>query len=196
MRNIYLHGYLGKFGKHHKMDVRTAGEAIRALGSQIPAFLERLREGSYSVVYGKKRFDGMSLGEDDISELMLGNSDLHIMPNVVGSKRGGLLKVLLGAVLVGAALFGGLAAGGLMTAIGGMGGVTWGNVAMIGAALMLSGVSQLLAPSEKEEKDDSSFTTSGPGNTYEQGGAIPLVYGEVITGGIMVSAGVDIEKLK
>ncbi|MBA8881735.1 tail assembly protein [Phyllobacterium myrsinacearum] len=196
MRKIYLHGYLAEFGKVHEMEVQTAAEAVRALGVCIPGFFERLREGSYNIVVGKKRSSGRSLSEDDLGEITLGRQDLHIMPAIAGRKRGGLLKAILGVVLVGAAIFGGLAAGGLGASFLGTS-FTYGNVAMFGAALALAGVSQLLAPSDKkDDKDDSSFTTSGPGNTYEQGGAIPLVYGEVVTGGIMVSAGVDIEKLK
>ena len=35
------------------------------------------------------------------------------------------------------------------------------------------------------------------GNTFEQGGAVPLVYGgPLLVGGVLVSAGVDIEKVK
>jgi hypothetical protein len=36
---------------------------------------------------------------------------------------------------------------------------------------------------------------SGPGNTSDQGAPVPLVYGEVITGGVLISGGVDIEKI-
>ncbi|RWI35430.1 tail assembly protein [Mesorhizobium sp.] len=193
LRKIHLHGHLKQFGDVIELDVATAAEAVRALGVCIPGFLNVLREGAYHVVRGSIE-KGFSLGEDDLLPLKLGRGDLHIMPMVIGGKRGGILKTILGTVLVGAALF--LSGGALGTAVFAGVGITWGNVAMVGLVAALSGVSQLLAPSEKGNKDDASFTTSGPGNTYDQGGAIQLVYGETITGSVLVSGGVDIEKIK
>lgn len=195
LRKIHLHGHLKKFGEVIELDVVTAAEAVRALGVCIPEFLDALKEGAYHVIREGKKGLGLALGEDDLVPMKLGKGDLHIMPMVVGAKRGGVVKAILGTVLVGAALF--LSGGALGAAVLGMGGVTWGNVAMIGVITALSGVSQLLAPSDKDKsKDDSSFTSSGPGNTYDQGGAIPLVYGRTLTGAVMVSGGVDIEKMK
>ncbi|MER9176307.1 hypothetical protein NKH72_22265 [Mesorhizobium sp. M0955] len=194
LRKIHLHGHLAQFGEVIELDVATAAEAVRALGVCIPGFINVLREGAYHVIRGSLD-KGFALGEDDLLPLKLGRGDLHIMPMVLGAKRGGILKTILGTVLVGAALF--LSGGALGAPIfAGLGGITWGNVAMLGVITALSGVSQLLAPSEKKSKDDSSFTTSGPGNTYDQGSPIPLVYGETLTGGVLVSAGVDIEKMK
>jgi len=199
LRTIHLHGALGaKYGKKLKLDVATAGEAIRAISANFPAFMKDIREGAWHVVRGDKVDAGMDLGEDDIATFKLGKGDLHIVPFVAGSKRGGLLKVVLGVVLIGAAFA--LTGGALTTAIGAqgtlLGGVTGTQVALFGAAVALSGVSTLLTPEEKAEKDGSnSFTTSGPGNTYEQGAPVPLVYGEVITGGVLISGGVDIERI-
>jgi predicted phage tail protein len=193
LRKIHLHGHLEKFGKVLELDVATAAEAIRAIGICIPEFFEALKEGAYHVIRGSVE-NGFDLSGEDLVPLQLGNRDLHIMPMVVGAKSGGgMIKSILGVVLIGAAVF--LSGGALGAAIGATG-ITWGNVAMIGAAVALAGVSSLLAPSKKDDKDDSSFTSSGPGNAYEQGSPVPLVYGEVYTGGVMISGGVDIEKVK
>ena len=62
-------------------------------------------------------------------------------------------------------------------------------------ALAAAGVSQLLAPEEEDQKKNDSFTMSGPTNIYEQGYPIPLVYGRVITGTLLVSGSVDIEDI-
>lgn len=198
MRNIYLHGSLGeKYGKEFRLSVTTAGEAIRALSANFPQFMKDLREGAWHVVRGKDVDDGLALDEGQVASFRLGKGDLHIVPFIAGSKRGGLLKVILGVVLIGAAFA--FTGGALAAPIAGgaLGGITGTQVALFGAAVALAGVSSLLAPEEKAEEEDgsNSFTMSGPGNTYDQGNPVPLVYGEVITGGQLISGGIDIERI-
>jgi predicted phage tail protein len=204
MRKVFLHGNLGrKFGKLHILDVETAGEAVRALLMQHDTMGDFVKKGRWHVVRAKRgcaHSQGYDLDLEMVSSYRLGSGDLHIMPAIGGSKRGGLLKVILGVALVGAAFAFSLGSGvGLMSPIASTGvlhSVTWGNVAMVGVALAASGASQLLAPEEETEKDDSSFLMGGPTNTYAEGAAVPLVYGEVITGGVIISAGSDVEQLK
>jgi predicted phage tail protein len=194
MRNIVLHGRLKKeFGPSFRLDVETAAEAIRAIGLQVPAFIESLKEGSYQVIRGR-RHGGMHLTLEDVSDFRLGGADLHIVPMVRGSKSGGgALKAILGVALIGASVF--LSGGTLAAPIMGSG-VTYGNLAMMGVALSLAGVGSLLSsPEETKSKDDDSFTLSGPGQSYEQGSPVPLIYGEVITGSVMISGGIDIEDI-
>ena len=202
MRNVYLHGALAKkYGSEFRLNVTTAGEAIRALAANFPSFMKDIRDGAWHVVRGKDIDHGLSLDENQIAGFRLGKGDLHIVPFVAGSKRGGLLKIILGVVLIGAAFA--LTGGALATTIGAGGalgglGITGTQVALFGAAVALAGVSSLLAPEEKADKEDgsNSFTMSGPGNTYDQGNPVPLVYGEVITGGQLISGGIDIERIK
>lgn len=200
MRNVVLHGSLAKkYGSNFKLSVKTAGEAIRALSANFPGFMNDIREGAWHVVRGNDPDKGIALDETQIAGFRLGKGDLHIVPFVAGSKRGGLLKVILGVVLIGAAFV--LTAGaGLGAAIGGgmLSGVTGTQVALFGAAVALAGVSSLLAPEEKADDTEkqNSFTMAGPGNSYEQGNPVPLVYGEVITGGVLLSGGVDIERIR
>lgn len=194
MRNIILYGHLAKkFGKKHRLDVATAAEAVRALQCNFKDFADALKIGEYHVVRGKSVDTGMSLDLEACRDFKLGQGDLHIMPAVRGSKRGGLLKIILGVALVGVGLFMGIGT----PLMGGLGiGATWGNVAMVGAALALAGVAQLLAPEEEDDsKKNESFTFSGPGNVYDQGYPIPVIYGRVKTGTLLVSGGVDIEDI-
>ena len=197
MRNVYLHGSLGEqYGRHFRLDVKTAGEAIRALSANFPSFYQTIRDGAWHVVRGRDVDTGMDLDADQVRDFNLGNGDLHIVPYVAGSKRGGLLKIILGVVLVGAAFL--FTGGALATPIAGgaLGGITGTHVALFGAAVAVAGVSQLLAPEESgKDEDEHSFTMSGPSSTDQQGVAMPLVYGEVITGGRLISGGVDIERI-
>ena len=48
-------------------------------------------------------------------------------------------------------------------------------------------------PSNNNFDDPSSFSFNGILNTINAGSAIPVVYGEVFTGSIIVSAGIDTE---
>lgn len=198
MRKIYLHGSLGEeFGKVFELEVKTAGEAVRALSANFPKFYNAIRDGAWHVVRGKNIDQGMSLDEEDIRDFNLGRGDLHFVPAVAGSKnRGGLLKVILGVVLVGAAFL--FTGGALATPLmgGALGGITGTQLALMGAAIAVAGVSQLLAPEEDgEDKEEHSFTMSGPGSTQEQGTPVPLIYGEVIAGAVLVSGGIDIERI-
>ena len=53
----------------------------------------------------------------------------------------------------------------------------------------------MLSPVQANNSNDdpNSFTFNGILNTVNAGGAIPVVYGEVFTGSIIVSAGIDTE---
>lgn len=207
MRTIHLHGRLGKqFGAKHRFDIRTAAEAIRALNCAFPAdFVSAMSQGSYKLVRGDKR-SGMHLNLDLVSTFNLGMADLHVIPVAAGAANNkGVAKAIIGTVLVGAAIFasagsgiGFLGLGAEAFSLGALGGsVTWGNIALIGLGIALSGASTLLAgdTSTEEKKSDDSFTINGPSDVARQGMAIPLIYGEVITGSITVSFDADIEDI-
>lgn len=209
MRTIHLYGRLRKqFGKSFRFDVLTAGEAFRALYSAFGGpFLETLREGHYKVMRGDRR-TGFPIHDPQLlNSFQLGKADLHIIPVAAGSgKNAGGLKAIAGLVLVGAAIFfsgGTLAAplaglGGTAFSLGGLA-VTWGNIALLGLGLTLAGASQLLAQSDagpaKDQDKQTSHAFSGPQNTSAQGVAKPLIYGEVMTGSILVSADFEIEDI-
>ena len=202
MRNVHFYGKLKTLiPAPVRLDIDTPGEAIRAVAVQVPGFLAMLKEGSYRVVVGKNTKKGLDLELEDINDFRMGHNDLHIVPVVAGAagKGGAMIKTILGAALIGAAIFmsGGLLAAPL-AASGMLSGVTWGNIAMIGAAIALSGISQLITkPQEnKDDKKQDSYSLSGPGNVYTQGNPVPLIYGgELITGGVLISGGIDIEKI-
>lgn len=203
MRSIHLYGKLKKeFGASHRFDVETAGEALRALNCAFPgAFVRSLEVGGYRVVRGA-RHTGQSLDMDLINDLRLGLADLHLIPVLEGAANSkGVVKSVLGVALIGGAIFmsGGTLAAPLSmmgTAIPGALGITWGNIAMVGLGLTLAGASTLLAKpaaAALDTDDARSHTFNGPGNTGQQGDAIPLIYGRTLTGSVPVSFDSDIE---
>lgn len=206
IRKVHLYGHLRrKFGDVFELDADTPADVIRALNANFPGtFMESIREGSYRLVRGHVK-RGMDFDETQL-DFKLGKADFHLMPAMIGSggRGGGILKIVLGVALIGLAVFsaGVFTAGlaGLATPIGGgiLGGLTYGNLAMLGLALVAGGVASLMTSKEKpkqEVKREESFTFSGPRNAQEQGGPVPLIYGRVMTGSIPISAGFDIEQL-
>lgn len=202
LRKVHLYGHLkDSFGQLHELDVETAGEAIRALSSNFPTFLDALQIGSYAVIRGDYE-TGLELDVDSVNTFKLGKGDLHIVPVIAGSgggnRVGGFAKIILGIALIGASIFTAGGIGMLATtqiAGGALMGMTYGNLAMIGAGLAIAGVASLLSSPEQTEKKDESFTLNGPASAYEQGSPVPIVYGEVITGGVAISGGIDIENI-
>lgn len=139
------------------------------------------------------------MDEQDFLGLNLGKSSLHIAPYIGGSKRGGLLKVILGVAMIATGfVFGGMGWSAMMStkiAGGAVGGLTYGNMAIMGTIMALSGISQMLAPEKEDQDETKSYIFSGPGNTSTQGNAVPVVYGECMTGGVLVSGGIDVEQI-
>ena len=80
--------------------------------------------------------------------------------------------------------------GGILTGIGTL-------TSAIGASMVLGGVSDMLFPKPKMPEFSSpndpriSFGFSGTQNTSRAGTPVPLVYGEIFTGSVVISAGVD-----
>ena len=134
---------------------------------------------------------------------------MSIVPVISGA--GGAGKLLAGAALIGFSLM--MPGGGLFgnTAFGIFGGPVAkaglyagiGTAASaIGASLLLQGVSEMLFPLPKapdfssEEDPRISFNFSGTQNTGRAGTPVPVVYGEIITGSIVISGAIDTEQVQ
>jgi predicted phage tail protein len=206
MRNIHLHGSLKKeFGASYRFDVATAAEALRALNCAFPGkFIAALQNGSFRLVRGAKN-TGMSLDMGLITDLKLGSADLHLIPVAKGAAMSqtakGTTKVVLGAALIGGAIF--MSGGTLAAPLSMMGnvaipglGVTWGNIALIGLGLTIGGAATLLSkPSVSTASNGTNVNNGNIGNSGQQGDAVPLIYGEVLTGSVPISAASDVEDI-
>lgn len=196
MKHIILYGHLAKkFGRHHYFDVRTPGEAVRALSANFPGFKGHVlqhNEPGYHVRVGKEYRDEEGLGWPV-------DGSIKIIPAVTGS--GSIGKIILGAALV---FFAPYAAGFLATS------GAWAAAAVafqvmpaVGYALALGGVSQLLfSPPPMQgganEPVDSKpgYAFDGPVNTTVQGNAVPVCYGRVLVGSQVVSAGIEAQDIQ
>ena len=196
MRKIKLYGELAKITGHKELDavVNTTAQAVSFLLNNFPELEGHMADKYYQVLLEKENVN--------IDELHfpIGKSDIKFVPVVSGS--GGIGKALLGGVLI-AASFG---VGGLFTtplAFGG-GGIGFAAAGIgakaafgIGASLVLGGVSDMLFPTPKapqfssEQDPRLSFHFSGTQQTSRAGTPVPLVYGEIFTGSVVISSSID-----
>ena len=199
LRKIKLYGELAKFVGHKEFEVKvdTVGKAVSFLIHNFPNIESYMSPKYYQVKVGNYDIDKNEI------DYPIGKEDIHFIPIISGAGRG-FGKFLLGAVLIGIAIAnpavgfglgpGGLA-GGFATSAGTFSlTATLGN---IGVGLMLVGVAEMLFPMPQPQKFNSeedpqlSFSFSGVQNTSRAGTPIPIVYGEIITGSVVISAAID-----
>ena len=203
LRKIKLYGELAKFVGHKEFDVQvdTIGKAVSFLIHNFPGIESYMSPKYYQVKVGNYDIDESEL------TYPIGQEDIHFIPVISGAGRG-VGKFLIGAVLIGIAIAapgaGFLAQGSLgfgSTAVGGGFSLaaTLGN---IGIGLTLMGVSEMLFPLPNPQDFNSegdpqlSFSFSGVQNTSRAGTPVPIVYGEIITGSVVISAGIDTNQVE
>lgn len=181
LREIRLYGELGrKFGRVHHLAVKSAQEAVRALIANCKGFDAHLRtysEPGYHVWVGKR-----NIGETELADPAGSDDVIRIAPALAGAKKGGLLQTIIGAVLV---------------VVGIVTGQTW--LVQIGAALALGGVAQMLTPTPKNDttqaENKQSYVFSGATNVSAQGATVPVLYGELVVGSAVISAGLSTQPI-
>ncbi|MDA3979098.1 tail assembly protein [Gallibacterium sp. AGMB14963] len=194
MATIRLYGHLKRFGDKFDVDVNDTAEAIRALCCQLQGFRQALQQGYYKVRIGEHLVTTATLEKDMLYKLN-DNAVVHLTPVIKGAKSGGIFSAVLGVALIGLAFWNPLG----WAAVGGTGLLAGAAQMplMLGAAMLLGGISQMLAPqpkmgsvgTEQEKKQSTSF--SNLGNLSAQGRPVPLAYGEILTGSLIISQGIE-----
>ena len=206
LRKVKLYGELAEFVGHKEFEVKVnnIAQAVSFLIHNFQGLEKYMNPKYYQVKVGNYDID------DNELNYPIGKEDIHFIPVIAGAGRGGLGKVLLGAALIGGAFLTGgvsftfaqvpLANAGAITGITGS---FLGKAAVyLGASLVLSGVAEMLFPLPKPEKFSSeedpqlSFNFSGVQNTSRAGTPVPIVYGEIITGSVVISAAVDTNQVE
>lgn len=159
--------------------MRDTAEAVRALVAQLPNLRQQLQQGFYKVRIGKHYLTPEALEQGLFYRLKKGMT-LHFTPVIKGAKRAGVFQAVLGVALIGTAFF--------------TGGLTLG---LVGASMLLGGVAQMLTktPSmggvgdSREKKSSTAFGNLQ--NMAAQGRPIPLAYGQIRCGSMIISQGVE-----
>ena len=209
LSKIKVYGRLARFlgERTFEAEISTPLHAFKFLLANFPQVEKHMMEQNYCIKVGK----------DEINETELfnpiGKQEIKIVPVATGSR--GLTRVLAGAALIGLTVatggFGTFAASG-----GGFAGISFGagtvgNITLgsslaaaagnLGIYLALSGAAQMLTPVPQppgvsEDPQSQNFSFSGVQNTSRAGTAIPVIYGEIFAGSLVVSAGVDTVQIK
>ena len=191
LRKIKLYGKLAEFVGHKEFEVQVdnVAKAVSFLVHNFEGIEKHMSLQNYHVSVGDYDID-----KDEI-DYPVGGQDIHFVPAISGAGSGAR-KFIIGAVLIGFAIASG--GTGLSLGAGGVFGFTGGSLAAIGGnlglALVLQGVNDMLFSSEEptdEEDPRISFSFSGVQNTSRAGTSHPIVYGEIITGSVLISAGID-----
>ena len=200
LRKLKLYGQLAEFIGHKEFEIKvnSVSQAVSFLIHNFPE-VERFMSPKYYQVKG---------GNYDIDESELaypvGQEDIHFIPAISGAGRG-FGKILLGAALIAGAFLipglpGGAATFSMKAGLGG--GFLAKSMVYVGASLVLSGVSDLLFPLPEPQKFSSeedpqlSFSFSGVQNTSRAGTPVPIVYGEIFTGSVVISAAIDTNQVE
>ena len=203
LRKIKLYGELAEFVGHKEFEVKadSLSHAVSFLINNFEGVEQFMSPKYYQVKVGNYAVDKEELCHP------IGKEDIHFIPVIAGAGRG-LGKILLGAALIGLVAF----TGGFQTFSFSQG-ITFQNsvlgsaflnksLAYVGAYLVLSGVSEMLFPLpkppsfESEEDPRLSFSFGGTQQTGRAGTPVPLVYGEIFTGSVVISGGIDTEQVQ
>jgi len=205
MVTIRLLGEAGRrFGRQFKLAVKTPAEAVRALCLQIPALRQYLLESEQNGISWRavtEHPDGL-----DEEQLLWPLSKRFVLAPIPAGK-GAVGKIITGVALVALSFvsFGatGAFAGAFVKG-------AFASTAMfgIGASLIFSGVADLLTPTPtmpnakqggitsgtSAEEQQRSFTFDKSNANTQQGGVVPVLYGERIIGSLpTLSFGLELQ---
>lgn len=195
LREIRVYGRLAKFlgQRVFKADVSNAAEAVRFLLANFPAVERHMVDQNYKVIVGE-----YELNKDELHD-PAGKQQIKIIPVLAGA-GGSAGQIIAGVALIAASIF----IPGSTVLLGATFGQISLGVGLLGAGLVLGGVSQLLTPvptvpssgPDTETDPRKSYSFSGIQQTSRQGVPVPIVYGETIVGSIVISAGIDTERVR
>ena len=200
LSKIKVYGRLARFlgERTFEAEISTPLHAFKFLLANFPHLERHMVEQNYCI----------KVGTDEISETELfnpiGQQEIRIVPVATGSR--GFTRVLAGVALIGLAIAApaaGLGLGGGSPLLFGTtgGGALAAAAGNLGIYLALSGAAQMLTPVPQppgvsEDPQSQNFSFSGVQNTSRAGTAIPVIYGEIFAGSLVVSAGIDTVQIK
>ena len=176
LKIIRVYGTLAKVLKRRtfKAAVHSPKDAIAFLLANFPEVQQYLRPRFFRINIGNRCINEQEL--DSPTGLI---EEIHIIPSVSGA-GGPAVNIIAGVSLIVASVFVPFLAPILLP---------------LGIGLTLVGIGQLLSPTpgvpDEESNPRNSFNFSGIQQTSREGPPVPLVYGDIVTGSIVISAGFD-----
>ena len=187
LKKIKVYGRLRKFlgQSYFEAAVASPKQAFHFLIANFPEVENHMMNQIYKIKMG-----GMEITEDLLN--LQSDEDIQIIPIAVGSKF-----AAIGALSVGA---GALAA---TSSIAFISGTLATALTTIGTSMLIQEATNLLMPrqdipsgvmADSFSQNDPTFQSFGFGsiqNVARAGVPVPIIYGEVFTGSVVISSGID-----
>ncbi|MEN5093989.1 tail assembly protein [Pseudomonas protegens] len=186
MQTVLLSGSLARqFGRRHRMTTSGGLRDVIGYFKQFPGFERCMVESEgkglrYAIFNGKENIGGDDLGKPT------GKNVIRFVPVIAGSKRAGMLQTVVGVVILALAWWNPL---GWSAAAVSFAGATGASMALGGVVMMLSPQAKGLG-SQDSPNNRPSYSFNGAVNTSVQGNPVPLLYGRMIVGSAVISAGI------
>ena len=187
LRKLTVYGRLRQFlgQSHFEVAVNNPRQAFAFLLANFPEVENHMTNQLYKVKMGDLEIT------EDLLELK-GSGDIKIIPIAVGAK--------------------GIVVGGLLTSLGSgttILGLTLGSMvapiaSAIGTSMLIDGVTSIISPtpqqsnfaaadalSDNDPNVQANFGFNSITNTSRAGVPVPILYGQVFTGSIVISSGID-----
>ena len=193
LKKIKVYGKLRQFlgQSYFEAAVKSPQQAFAFLKANFEGVEKHMNDQLYKIKMG-----GRVVTEEFLT--MSGQGDIQIIPVATGA-----LPAIGGLLLTGFATEIGVFVAGI-TAL--KAAAVTAVISTIGTALILQGVSSIIAPtqpasniSQVGDLDPSirgSYSFSGIQNVANAGVPIPIIYGSVFTGSVIISAGADTAQVK
>jgi predicted phage tail protein len=204
LRTVKVYGHLAEHCGQSVFEalVRVPADAIKFLLCNFPELRSLMRDGYYKVAVGK--YDLQLANQPEQLYYPIAADDVvKVIPVVSGAGGRGIGSILLGAALIGAAVFSGGASLGLtgfttnaVVGVSSSSFIATGAAAAVagnlGLALALGGIAQMITPVPKQPEfsgadPSGGFAFSGQQNVSQEGVPVPVVYGEMIVGSVVLS---------
>ena len=204
LRTVKVYGHLAEHCGQSVFEalVRVPADAIKFLLCNFPELRGLMRDGYYKVAVGK--FDlQLANHPEQLHYPMAADDVVKIIPVVSGAGgRGGLGQILLGAALITAAVVLAPTGGGGFLGAAGSGFLSASTsvaAGTIGLSLTLGGIAQMITPVPKQpdfSQGEGGFAFSGIENVSREGVPVPVVYGEMIVGSVVLSTKLVANKIE
>ena len=191
LKKIKVYGRLRKFlgQSYFKAAVASPKQAFHFLIANFPEVENHMMNQIYKIKMG-----GMDITEDLLN--LQSDEDIQIIPIAIGAKG----VVLGGLLTAGGAAAAAATTGFFATAIGGIAATA---LTTIGTNMLINEATNLLMPrqdvpsgvmADSFSQNDPTFQSFGFGsiqNVARAGVPVPIIYGEVFTGSVVISSGID-----
>jgi predicted phage tail protein len=192
MKTIQLYGDLQAFKPVWQLDVKTPGEALRAIEANRPGFLAHADAGDYAAfLFAADNPERIRRVNMETTSQPWGDEVLMIVPRAGGDIPAAMVVDLffeMGIVLGEASGFIAMA----VTAVINMG----LSMAFSALANIVTGSKQSVSAANTESYENKpSFISNGPVNIIRAGHPYPLIAGRFLCGSIVLSSQVHIQEI-